>query len=121
MPPGYSQAMTRRRRKAIALIAMLAMVFQAPVIAVATAVGGGDCMTATHTSHSAGSVNSCCPGCPGGTMAASCCLGVCSAGSAIAASPSPLCASGLPQGPADLESSAFLTRSDVPLIRPPIS
>lgn len=121
MPPGYSPAMTRRRRNVIAFVAMLAMAFQAPVIAVATAMGGGDSVMATPASHSAASGNSCCPGCPSGAVAASCCLGVCWAGSAIAASPLPLCASARPQAPAVLESSPSLTRSDVPLIRPPIS
>jgi hypothetical protein len=110
----YDSTMTRR---VLALILMLAVGLQGSVAAfAANAPGQSDCQT-TADSHTGASHTSCCPS---GSHLANCCQDACPTAVAVTASSAALVWHRRAASILQFHTTAFSTRGDSPLIRPPI-
>lgn len=108
------------KRQFIALIVMLAIGLQGPVVAFAgiSPLMSTDCQVAA-VSHSDASQDSCCPK---GQRSVSCCLEACAGtvAGAVTVIPQVLNWLGSTTPPPQFRSTHFSSRGDSPLIRPPI-
>jgi hypothetical protein len=101
-------------RQIIALVLMFAVCLQtAPTLFAAAPQMPSECQTASEV-HSD---RSCCPG---GVHTASCCLDACLMAASVSAPSLPLVWNGHSAFDPQFQDSAFSSRGDAPLIRPPI-